>query len=151
MEVISGISVKKRFNNIFLRNHLKKISKCRVVLSNKLGSTMAILKQDWGNVYCFKYIKVPADSFVIFKRNNNDNTTSRSWGRSVSIVSDYRLDDRASITGRDEGFFPLASVSRPAPKPTQPPIQWGPFPGANAQQGCDADHPRPSNAEVKNE
>jgi hypothetical protein len=27
MEVISGISAKERFNNIFLRNHLKKIFK----------------------------------------------------------------------------------------------------------------------------
>jgi hypothetical protein len=29
----------------------------------------------------------------------------RSWGSSVSIVSDYRLDDRGSIPGRGKGFF----------------------------------------------
>jgi hypothetical protein len=29
----------------------------------------------------------------------------RNWGISVSIVSDYRLDDRASIPSRDKGFF----------------------------------------------
>jgi hypothetical protein len=29
----------------------------------------------------------------------------RSWGSSVSIVSDYRLDDRVSILGKGKGFF----------------------------------------------
>jgi hypothetical protein len=53
----------------------------------------------------------------------------RQPGSSVSIVSDYVLDDRAirgSITGRGESIFPLASVSRPALRPTQPPVQWVP-------------------------
>jgi hypothetical protein len=48
----------------------------------------------------------------------------RSWGSSVSIVSDYRLDDCGSISGRGKGFFSLLSVSRPAPGPTQPPSKW---------------------------
>jgi hypothetical protein len=34
------------------------------------------------------------------------------------------LGDRGSIPGIDERIFPLASVSRPALWPTQPPIQW---------------------------
>jgi hypothetical protein len=51
---------------------------------------------------------------------------TRSWHSSVSIVSDCRLDDRGSIPSRGKGFFPLASVSRPALRPTQPPIQWVP-------------------------
>jgi hypothetical protein len=40
MEVISGISIKKRFNNIFLRNHLKKIFKMQsgVIFSRILPS-----------------------------------------------------------------------------------------------------------------
>jgi hypothetical protein len=37
---------------------------------------------------------------------------SLAWDISVSIVSDYRLDDRGSIPGRAKDF-PLASVSRP--------------------------------------
>jgi hypothetical protein len=46
---------------------------------------------------------------------------------SDSIVSDYGLDDRSVIPGRDKGYFPLASASRPASLgPTQPPIQWVP-------------------------
>jgi hypothetical protein len=50
---------------------------------------------------------------------------SRSSG---SIVSDYGLDegDRGSILGRGERTFPLASVSRPALGPTQPPVRWVP-------------------------
>jgi hypothetical protein len=43
-------------------------------------------------------------------------------------VSDYGLDDRVievrSLTGA--GIFLLAPVSRPALRPTQPPIQWVP-------------------------
>jgi hypothetical protein len=48
-------------------------------------------------------------------------------GSSVSIVSGYGLDDRATEVRSPEkakGFFPLASVSRPALEPTQPPVQW---------------------------
>jgi hypothetical protein len=41
-------------------------------------------------------------------------------------VSDYRLDDRAiEVDPRQRRKnFPLASVSRPALGPTQPPVQW---------------------------
>jgi hypothetical protein len=37
-----------------------------------------------------------------------------------------RPGDRGSIPGRGERIFPLASVSRPALGPTQPPVQWVP-------------------------
>jgi hypothetical protein len=37
-----------------------------------------------------------------------------------------RPGDRGSIPGCDERIFPLASVSRPALEPTQPPVQWIP-------------------------
>jgi hypothetical protein len=47
-------------------------------------------------------------------------------GVSVSIVCDYRWHDRGSIPGRGKIFFPVASVTRPALRSTQPPIQWVP-------------------------
>jgi hypothetical protein len=49
--------------------------------------------------------------------------------RVAQLVSGYRLEDRAtwgSIPGRGEMIFPLASVSRPALWPTQPPVQLVP-------------------------
>jgi hypothetical protein len=51
----------------------------------------------------------------------------RSRGSSVSIVSGYGLDDRAiGVQSSVEAkIFPVASVSRPALGPTQPPVQWG--------------------------
>jgi hypothetical protein len=61
---------------------------------------------------------------------------------------------RGSIPGTDEMIFPLASVSRQALGPTQPPVQWvlrGRFPGAKARPGRDADHSPQSSAEVENE
>jgi hypothetical protein len=76
-----------------------------------------------------------------------------SRGSSVSIVSDYGLGDRGSIPGRGKKIFPLASVSRPALRPTQPPVQWVPgvLSSDKARAGRDADHSSPSGAEVKNE
>jgi hypothetical protein len=75
---------------------------------------------------------------------------------SGSIVSDYGLDDRAIGVRSPAGqrIFPLASVSRPALGPTQPPVLCVPgvlSPGVKARPGRDADHSPPSSAEVKNE
>jgi hypothetical protein len=53
---------------------------------------------------------------------------NRSRGSSVSIVSDYGLDDRAIGVRSPAGekVFPLASVSRPALRPNQRPVHWVP-------------------------
>jgi hypothetical protein len=50
--------------------------------------------------------------------------------KSVSEVSDHILDDRV-ISPAAAKTFPLAPVSRPALRPTQPPMIWilGSFPG----------------------
>jgi hypothetical protein len=70
-----------------------------------------------------------------------------SRGSSVSIVSDYILDDRRP--GFDpwqrQRNFPLASVSRPALGQTDS------FPRGKARTGCDAHHSPQSSAEVRNE
>jgi hypothetical protein len=65
-----------------------------------------------------------------------------------------RPGDWGSIPGRGKMISPLAHMSRPAQGPTQPPTQWvlgGPFPGAKARTGRDADHSPSSSAEVKDE
>jgi hypothetical protein len=52
-----------------------------------------------------------------------------------------------------EIFLSVASVSRPALRPTQPPIQMHTgvrFPGGKVQPGSDADHSLPSSTDVKN-
>jgi hypothetical protein len=72
-------------------------------------------------------------------------------GSSVSIVSDYGLDDWGSIPDRGRGFLF---------KPLHPDWLWSPmgfngywglFPWGKAQLGRDADHSPPSSAEVKYE
>jgi hypothetical protein len=74
-----------------------------------------------------------------------------SWGNSVNIVSEYRLDGRGSILA-EAHFFPPAFVSRPTLRPTQT-IQWvqGIFSRGKLRPGRDADHSFASNAEAKNE
>jgi hypothetical protein len=71
-------------------------------------------------------------------------------------VSDYGLDDRAIGVRSPAGVkdFFVASVSRPALGPTQPPVQWVPgvlSSGVKAWPGRDAGHSPPSSAEVENE
>jgi hypothetical protein len=74
-------------------------------------------------------------------------------GSSVSIMSDYGLDDRAievRSPAEVKGFFL---------SPLCPDRHWGPlsslyrgsFPGAKSRPGRDADHSPPSSAEVENE
>jgi hypothetical protein len=66
----------------------------------------------------------------------------------VSIVTDCRLNDQGSVPGTGKGH-PLASVSTPALRPTQYPIQQEPL--VVRGRGCDADVSPPSSAEVKYE
>jgi hypothetical protein len=79
--------------------------------------------------------------------------TDRSRGSSVSIVTDYALDDWDSIPRERQRIFPPAFASRPALGPTSLLSNGyrGPFPGSKARPGRDADHSPPSSAEVKNE
>jgi hypothetical protein len=61
--------------------------------------------------------------------------------------------NRGSIPGRGERIFPVASVSRPAQGPTQPPVQLVPgvlFLGLTRGRGVTLTT-HPSSAEVENE
>jgi hypothetical protein len=76
-------------------------------------------------------------------------------GSAARLVSGYRLDDRAIEvrSPAEEKDFSLVSVSRPAQRPTQPPVQrvLGSFPRAKALQGRDVDDSHPYSAEVDSE
>jgi hypothetical protein len=92
----------------------------------------------------------------MIKQFDIDSDVTRSRGSSVSIVSDYGLDDRAievrSPAGAED--FPLTSVSRPALGPTQPPVQWVPgvlSPGVKRGRGVMLTTNPQSSAEVVNE
>jgi hypothetical protein len=80
------------------------------------------------------------------------------WSRvsSGSIVSDYRLDDRAigvrTPAGAKDFSFSLCVQTGSEAHPASCTMgTGGPFPGGKAQPGRDADHSPPSSAEVKNE
>jgi hypothetical protein len=70
---------------------------------------------------------------------------------SVGIATGYGLDDRGFESQQGLGSSLFTIVTRPAPEPTQPPIQW--VPGAlylgEKRPRREADHSPPSSAEVK--
>jgi hypothetical protein len=71
----------------------------------------------------------------------------------VSIVSDYGLDDRGSIPTEAEDFScSLCVRTGSGAHPASYTMGTGdPFPGGKARPGRDDDHSPPSSAEVKNE
>jgi hypothetical protein len=76
-----------------------------------------------------------------------------SRGNSVSIVSDYGLDERGSIPDKAEDFSSRLCVQTGSgAHPASYPMGTGvPLPGGKARPGRDADHSTPSSAEVKYE
>jgi hypothetical protein len=77
----------------------------------------------------------------------------RSRGSSVSIVSDYGLNDRGSIPTEAEEFSSgLCVQTGSGVHPASCSMGTeGPFPGGKARPRRDADHSPPSSAEVKYE
>jgi hypothetical protein len=76
-------------------------------------------------------------------------------GSSVSIVSDYGMDDRAigvrSPAGAKDFSSTLCVQTGSGAYPASCPVgTGGPFPEGKAQLRRDADHSPPSSAEVKN-
>jgi hypothetical protein len=79
-----------------------------------------------------------------------------SRGSSVSIVSDYGLDDRAigvrSPAGEKDFSYSLFVQTGSEAHPASYTMDTGgPFPGAKARPGREADHSPPSSAEVEYE
>jgi hypothetical protein len=84
------------------------------------------------------------------------NNNARSQGSSVSIVSDYGLDDRMiGVRSLAEANDFSCSVCVQTGSGAHPAYckmgTGGPFPGDKARKGRDADHSPPSSAEVVNE
>jgi hypothetical protein len=74
-----------------------------------------------------------------------------SWGSSVSVVSDYRLDDRVRSPAETKEFSSNLCVhtgSEAHPASCTMGTE-GPFRGAKARPGRKADHSPSSRAEVK--
>jgi hypothetical protein len=83
-------------------------------------------------------------------------TTNRSQVSSVSIVSDYGLDDRAigvrSPAGAEDFSSSLCVQTGSGAHPASCTMgTGGPFPGGKARPGRDADHSPLSSAEIVNE
>jgi hypothetical protein len=85
-------------------------------------------------VWCFLYVKETTSTenyyyYYYYLLLLLLHWVSGSRGSSVSAVSDYRLDDQAiGVRSLRQGqrIFPLAPVSRPALRRTQPRVQWVP-------------------------
>jgi hypothetical protein len=81
--------------------------------------------------------------------------TGAGLAQAVQCLTTGWTTGRSGFDSRwGQRIFPLASVSRPALGPTQPPVHWVPgvlSPGVKARPGRDADHSLPSSAEVENE
>jgi hypothetical protein len=77
-----------------------------------------------------------------------------SWGSSVSVVTELQTGLPAFGPWERQMISLLASASRLALGPIQPPVQWLlglHTPGVNTWPKNDADHSAPSSANVKNE
>jgi hypothetical protein len=74
-----------------------------------------------------------------------------SQDSSVGIPTDYGLRDRGSNPGGGLGIFLFNTVSRPALRPTQPPIQWvqGVLSLGIKRPWREADNSPPPSAEVE--
>jgi hypothetical protein len=102
------------------------------------------------------YCKGSVGSFITVHYNGYVQASMRSRVSSVSIVSDYGLDDRAIGVRFPAGSKYFSSILCVQTGLCGPPSLLyngyrGPFPGGKKRPGRDADHSTPSSAEVVNE
>jgi hypothetical protein len=100
-----------------------------------LSSSLQMLGKCFQKDYCcfFTYTSV-LTTYSTLHDFMVDTVLYRSRGSSVSIVSDYGLDD----WGSRQRIFPLLSAFRSALGPTQSPVQWVPWvlsPGVKRGRG----------------
>jgi hypothetical protein len=94
------------------------------------------------------------DIFIVTYHNKENNTLLKIiidiWGAEIALG--YGLDDREFVSRQRLGIFLFTTASRPALRPTQPPIQW--VPGVLSlgvkRPGREADHSPPPSADIKN-
>jgi hypothetical protein len=102
-------------------------------------------------------IKVTDLSHILFMSLIvHGNNMLKEPGSSVSIMSDYGLDDRAigvrSPAGAKDFSSNLCVQTGSGAQPASCTMgTGGPFPGGKARPGRDADHAPPSSAEVESE
>jgi hypothetical protein len=121
------------YMHVYMESIIGNLIHCHLLIS-KLALDSSLYSYQYHKYStCHSTVCNIAQQIILF---NVYGTRYRSQGSSVSIVSDYGLDDPAigvRSPAEENYSFPLTSVSRPVLRPTQPPVQWvwgGPFPGA---------------------
>jgi hypothetical protein len=124
-----------------------------------LGSWVRIPLRTW------MFIRVFLRCVVLYdwkNRNTNRKRGNKEINKKENVdklkTSQYSVWMQIGLQGFDpqqrQRIFLVASASRPALGPSQPPIQWVPGgsfpPRVKSRPGSDVDHSPPSSAEIKN-
>jgi hypothetical protein len=109
-------SVKKKRRSLYLRE----------ASDNETGTPAWVGQSDVSGIQSILKLFIVFNFFVYIYLKYT--SAHRIRGTSVSIVSDYGLDEQAIGVRSPSGAkdFSVASVSRPALRSTQPPAQWVP-------------------------
>jgi hypothetical protein len=112
--------------HVYMESIIGNLIRCHLLIS-KLALDSSLYSYQYHKYStCHSTVCNIAQQLILF---NVYGTRYRSQGSSVSIVSDYGLDDRAigvRSPAEANDFFLLTSMFRSALRPTQPPIQWIP-------------------------